>query len=284
MLQASFLLAILFVTPGVWKITNPFGWAARVIELRVPGSLALMGACVLGVLETYGGVLIFVPRFRRWGAWLVAALLLFFMVYIGIYYNVLRGADCNCFPWIKRVVGPAFFVSDLVMLALAVIAGWWARPAASRRGAVLVLLAVAVFAAVSYGVNARIEASIVAPASIHVEGKPFALRHGQVLLFFFDPECTHCEEAARAMSKLRWTSGVAIIAIPTESPQFAREFLQSTGLRGSISSDAALLRKTFSFVSTPYAVALENGRNKASLSRFDEREPEQTLRRLHFIH
>jgi thiol-disulfide isomerase/thioredoxin len=206
------------------------------------------------------------------------------MVYIGIYYNVLRGADCNCFPWIKRVVGPAFFVSDLVMLALAVIAGWWARPAASRRSAVLVLLAVAVFAAVSYGVNARIEASVAAPASIHVEGKPFALRHGRVLLFFFDPECTHCDEAARAMSKLRWESAVTIIAIPTESPQFAGEFLHSTGLSGSISSDAALLRKTFSFVSTPYAVALENGRDKASLSRFDEQEPEQTLRRLHFIH
>lgn len=279
---AAILLAILFVVAGVWKITDPFSAAQRLAQARVPANLSLLAACLLGVAETYAGVLVFVPRFRRWGAWLAGLLLIAFMVYIGYYYDVLHGEECNCFPWIKRAVGPAFFIGDAVMLALAAIAAWWARPSSSRRSAALILMAVAVFAAVSYGVSARMQERIKAPAAIAVNGRPVSLREGRFLLYFFDPECTHCNQAARDMARLPWRD-VRIIGIATEQPQFAQYFMDSTGLKAPVSSDAALLRKTFSFAGTPYAVALENGRQAAAFSDFEPQRMTERLRQIGFI-
>lgn len=279
---AGILLAILFVVAGVWKITDPFGAAQRLAQARVPAQLSLIAACLLGVAECYAGVLTFVPRFRRWGSWLTGLLLVAFLIYIGIYYGELRGEECNCFPWVKRAVGPAFFIGDGVMLALAVIAGWWARPSAGLRGAVLVLAAVAVFAAVSYGVHARLQGTIRAPHSIQVSGQPFPLDRGRVLLYFFDPECTHCNDAAREMAKFSWND-VRIVGVVTEQPQFSQYFMDSTGLRAPVSSDQALLRKTFSFSTTPYAVALVNGRQKEALSDFEAGRLQAALRRIGFI-
>ena len=129
------------------------------------------------VAETYAGVLVLVPRFRRWGAWICGFLLVVFMFYIAFYYNALHGAHCNCFPWLKRVVGPAFFVEDGAMLALAVIAGWWAKPSSSLPSAALVLMAVAVFAGVSLGVSAQMQSRVKAPAQITVNaGRSPSLR------------------------------------------------------------------------------------------------------------
>jgi uncharacterized membrane protein YphA (DoxX/SURF4 family) len=280
---AAFLIALLFIIAGVWKITDPFAASARLAEARVPGSLSLIGACLLGIGETFAGVLILVPRFRRWGAWLAGAMLVFFLVYIGVFYGELRGEECNCFPWVKRAVGPGFFIGDAVMLALAAIAGWWARPSHGVRGAALVLVAVAVFAGVSYGVNAAVEASIVAPESITVNGQPFPLREGRVFLFFYNPECTHCDEVARQMSRFGWNSEVKLVTVATEQPRFAPQFLRNTGLQALSSDDVAPLRKAYSFVSVPYAVALENGRVMSSFAQFEQPEFESRLRKLGFV-
>jgi uncharacterized membrane protein YphA (DoxX/SURF4 family) len=280
---AAFLTAVLFIVAGVWKITDPFNAAALVAQARVPASLSLIGACVLGVSETVAGVLVLTPRFRRWGAWLAGALLAFFMIYIAANYSALAGQECNCFPWIKRTVGPGFFIGDAVMLGLAAVAGWWARPSSNLRAALVVLLAVAVFAAVSYGVNERMQAAVVAPSAIQVDGKPFPLRQGRVLLYFFDPECMHCNAAARQMATYRWAGNVRIVGVPTEQPQFASYFMQDTGLRAPVSFDTKALRKVFSFTSAPYAVALDNGRLKEAFTEFDEKEPSAGLRRLGFI-
>ena len=124
----ALLLAVLFLSSGLWKITDAQAWAARISELKFPASLSLAAALVFGIAETVGAVLIVVPRFRRWGAALVGLLLLAFVVYFALNYNTLRGAECSCFPWIKRVVGPEFFVGDGVMLALAFAAGACSRP------------------------------------------------------------------------------------------------------------------------------------------------------------
>ncbi len=279
---AAFLIAALFIVAGVWKITDPFGAAARLAQARVPGSLSLIGACLLGVGELFSGVLILVPRFRRWGAWLAGLMLVFFMVYIGAMYGELRGEECNCFPWVKRAVGPAFFIGDAIMLALAAVAGWWVRPSRGFRPAVLVLLAVVVFAGVSVGVNATLEASIVAPQSITVNGQPFALRDGRVFLFFYNPECTHCDHVARMMSGFDWKSDVRIVSVATEQPQFAGQFLSSTGLHALVSDDVAPLRKAYSFVSTPYAVALDNGHLKSAFAQFDQPGFQDELKKLGF--
>jgi uncharacterized membrane protein YphA (DoxX/SURF4 family) len=121
---AAFLLAVLFVTSGVWKITDAPSAAMRMVQARVPESLSLFAAVAFGIVETLAGVLVLVPRFRRWGAILIGLLLAIFLVYFALNYSALRGADCSCFPWVKRVVGPGFFIGDGLMLLLAALAGF----------------------------------------------------------------------------------------------------------------------------------------------------------------
>ena len=107
---AAFLLALLFLSSGIWKITDVPAWAVRLVQAKVPEWLSLAGALVVGIAETVAGVLLLVPRLRRWGAMLSGLLLLVFLVYFAAHYNDLRGQDCSCFPWLKRVVGPGFFI------------------------------------------------------------------------------------------------------------------------------------------------------------------------------
>ena len=280
---AALSLAAVFMVAGIWKITDPFSAAARLTQVHVPAELGLPVAILLGVIETYAGVLILVPRFRRWGAWLAGLLLVGFLVYMSVNYSVLQGEECNCFPWVRRVVGPGFFLGDGIMLLLAVSAGAWARAPESRRSAALVLGAVSVFALACFGVLAARQMVATAPETIDVDGHPFPLREGRVFLYFYDPECSHCDAAARLMAQYNWKD-TTIISVATAQPQFAREFIQTTGLRGLISTDAEPLREAFPFVDSPYAVALDNGRQKAAFIQFDRQQPETDLRRLGFIH
>ncbi len=279
---AAVLTFLLFIAAGLWKVTDPIGAAARLAQAKVPENLSLAAALLLGIAETVTAVLVLVPRFRKWGAWLGSALLVAFMLYIGFNYTALRGAECNCFPWIKRAVGPGFFVADTVMLLLALLAGFWAQRAESKRSAVLVLCAVTVFALVSYGATAVRQRGIKAPAIITVDGKPFSTQQGRILIFFFDPECMHCFDVAKRMSKLDW-GDTKVIGVPTAQPQFAPDFLHDTGLKASVSNDLALLKKTFPFGDPPAVAALENGRQKEPVTKFEGDEPAATLRRLGFV-
>lgn len=278
---SAWILALLFASAGIWKIVDPINWSARLAQMKVPGDLALPFTIALGIAETFAAALLVVPRFRRWGAWLTGLLLVAFMAYVGWHYEALTGADCSCFPWLKRTIGPGFFYSDALMLAGAGLAGWWAHRSRSVGGALLILASVAVFAGVSYGVAAARQSGAEAPETITVDGQPFRLREGKVLLYFFDPECMHCFQAAQAMSKHEWQAKV--IAIPTRVPQFAQGFLNDTGLKAPLSSDVDLLKQTFPFSDPPYAVAIENGRQKAAMAIFDERQPAETLRQIGFI-
>jgi uncharacterized membrane protein YphA (DoxX/SURF4 family) len=83
---------------GIWKISDPHGWAVRLAQAKVPAVLSLPGALFFGITETVAGVLILVPRLRRWGAILASLLLVAFLIYFAIYFNELRGMDCSCFP------------------------------------------------------------------------------------------------------------------------------------------------------------------------------------------
>lgn len=279
---SAFLLAALMLVAGVWKASDPISASIRLHQALVPAVLALPAALALGISETFAAVLLLVPRYRRWGAWLSALLLVAFMVYIGVNYSALRGEECNCFPWVKRAVGPAFFIGDLIMLALALIAARWAPPSEGKRGAAIVLGAVCVFALASYGMQVVKSGTVRAPETILVEGKPVSLEEGRVFLYFFDPECTHCLFAAREMAGYRW-KGIRIIAVPTARAEFAPQFLNDSGLQAPLSSDAVKLREVFSFGDPPYGVALENGRQIAAISIFEGDEPRATLRRLGFI-
>jgi uncharacterized membrane protein YphA (DoxX/SURF4 family) len=279
---AAILLGLLFLASGIWKISDSQAAAMRMAQARVPQQFSLAAALVFGILETFAGVMVLVPRFRRWGAMLSAGLLVAFMIYVGVEYNALRGEDCSCFPWLERVVGPAFFAGDLAMLALAAIAWRWARPSESLRSAFLMLGAVIVFALVSYGVNAVRESGVRAPATIKVDGKPYSLERGKVMLFFFHPQCMHCFDDARRMGEAKWTAG-RVIGVPVAYPNWAGQFMADTGLRAPITSDFPLLSKTFHYASYPFGVVLENGVEKASLTNFEGDEPLESLRKFGLI-
>jgi len=278
------LIALIFLVSGVWKITDPFGAQRLMEEFLVPPQFSLPLTLALAIGETFGGALILVPRFRRWGASILSLLLVAFMVYVGIHYAQLVGKDCSCFPIVKRAVNPAFFLEDGVMLLFAIVAGLWARPSISKRSAAVVLGAVAVFAMVSYGYAYTHLTGTKAPESITVDGKPYSLQHGHIFLFFYDPNCGHCDAAARAMSKLNWKSDVRIVAIPTQQPRFAAAFLRETGLKAVTSLDLELLKKVFPLPGDPpYGVVLENGRERGPVPHYEDNEPADTLRKLGFI-
>jgi uncharacterized membrane protein YphA (DoxX/SURF4 family) len=280
---SAVILCILFLISGLWKITDAPGWAVRVAQAKIPAAFSLPAAILVGIAETVGAVLVLVPRFRRWGALLIGFLLVVFMVYFAVNYNALRGDDCSCFPWLKRVVGPGFFISDAAMLAAAMMAWVWSKPSTSLRSAFVVLGAVSVFAVVSYGVVATRPTGTRAPDSIVVNGQPLSLQSGKIFLYYFDPECMHCFDAAKRMAKMNWGT-TRVVVVPVQNPQFAGAFLQDTGWQAPVSSDVAKLRAVFPFVSAPAGVAIENGRQKAALTQFDTPEPGATLARLGFIY
>jgi uncharacterized membrane protein YphA (DoxX/SURF4 family) len=280
--MGAILLALVFLVSGLWKLTDPHGAAVRLAQARVPQGLSLAAAIGFGIAETFAAVLLLVPRFRRWGAWLGGALLIAFMIFIGINYNALRGAECSCFPWVKRAVGPNFFIGDGLMLLLAVLAGVWARRAESLRAATMILGAIALFAAGSYGVAAMRETGTKAPDAVSVNGQPYSLQEGKILIFYFDPECLHCLDAAKRMSKLNW-GDTRIVAVPINVPQFAQGFLDDTHLKAVVSNDLPQLKKIFPFVSAPAGVALVNGREKMALTQFEDPEPVGTLKKIGFI-
>ena len=280
---AAIGLSVLFLASGLWKITDPQSAAMRMSQALVPESWSLFAAVAFGVVETVSGVFVLVPRFRRWGAMLTGLLLLAFLGWFAIHYAALRGADCSCFPWIKRAVGPGFFIGDGLMLLLAAVAGLWSKPPASPRTAALILAAVAVFAGVSYGVEVAHQTGTLAPAAITVDGRPYSLRHGRIFLFFFNPECRHCIDAAKSMSQLDW-GDTRVVSIPVEEPQYSAQFLQMTGLKAGVSTSFAELKQVFGFSGYPSGVALFNGRQKALLTQFEGSEPAATLKQLGFIY
>ncbi len=279
---SAILISLLFLISGLWKITDVQSAAVRMAQARVPESLSLVAALVVGIAETVGGVFVLVPRFRRWGAVLTAGLLVVFMVYMGWNYQALRGADCSCFPWLKRLVGPGFFLGDTLMLVLAVFAGLWAKRSEGLRSALLISGAVLVFALVSYGAVSVRQSGVRAPATITVNGQPYSLARGKYFLFFFHPECMHCFDAAKRMSQLSWGE-TKVVAVPVEQPQFSAAFLNETGLKAVVTSDFQKLKDVFAYKTYPFGVALENGHEKAPLTRFEGEEPGSTLKQLGLV-
>ncbi|HYO81633.1 MAG TPA: DoxX family protein [Bryobacteraceae bacterium] len=280
---SAVILGLLFISSGVWKLIEPFEWAARVVQAKVPGPLGLPAALAVGITETLGGVLLLVPRFRRWGAWITGFLLVVFMAYFAYFYKELTGADCSCFPWLKRTVGPGFFIGDGAMLLLALMAGLWSRRPEGLRGPAVIFAAIVVFGFASLGITYARQTGAPAPESIVVENQSYSLQAGRHFLYFFDPECSHCFQAAKAMASYRWKEGVTVIGIPTVNPQFAPGFLKETGLTARLSSDHDKLKAAFPFGNAPFAVAVENGRQRESFIAFEGDQPARGLREIGFV-
>jgi len=281
---AAFAIAFLFIVAGVWKATHPFQFAQMAEELLVPSQLSMALTLALAPTEILAGILILVPRFRKWGAVLAALLLVSFMAYMGARYSVLAGKDCSCFPWLKRTVSPGFFAGDIAMLAVALIAGWWSKPSFHIGRAAMVAALVVVFTGGSYGYAVSRQTGAKAPDSITVDGKPFSLAHGKYFIFFFDPECSHCNAAAKTMSKYTWKSDVQIVGVPTRVKQWAEAFMKDNALKGVITPDLDQLKAAFPFGDAPFGVFIENGREQGSVPRYEEgNEPAESLRKLGLI-
>ncbi|MDE3199038.1 MAG: DoxX family protein [Acidobacteriota bacterium] len=281
---AAILIAAVFLVAGIWKASDPERVAVMLSQLKVPQTLSIPLAICLGIAETFTGVMLLVPRFRRLGSIAASLLLVAFMLYIGIHYTELRGADCSCFPWLKRTVGPGFFIGDALMLALAVGAGVGTQALSGIRIPSVVLGAVVVFTLVSYGVNAARHTGTKAPATIKGEdGKVISLTEGKVFIYFFNPQCLHCLDAGKRLAALKW-GDTHFIGIPTENPQYGDWFMGKAGLtgKGPVSDDLELLKKVFPFDLPPAGVALEDGYEKAMLLQFEDAEPGATLRKIGF--
>ena len=279
---AAFVTAILFVAAGVYKAIDPYAWSQLVEQLLIPVAISMPFTLALAAYETTAGVLVLVPRFRRWGAWMAIALLGGIMIYFAINYSTLAGKDCSCFPWLKRTVNPAFFPEDGAMLLLALLAGWWAKPAQGLRSAVVILGAAAVFVGVSYAVEYSQHTGATAPESIVADGKTLNLHHGRYFIFFYDPECPHCNAAAKDMGTMKWKTDVTVVAVPVTQKQFAEVFLKDNNFKAVTSLELEKLRAAFpNPPSLPYGVVIQNGRQTGAVAHYEENgEPGVTLRQL----
>lgn len=275
-------LAALWLVAGLWKLSDITATQVRLTQALVPHSLSLASALFLGAAETFAGVLLLAPSWRRWGAWLSGFLLSVFLVYIGYNYRALTGADCSCFPWLKEAVGPMFFVRDGALMLLAAAAGWWAAPSRGPRRAALALAGVAALAAGLWAVDrTRDHGAAAVPVSITADGSEFSLRQGRVFLYFFNPSCLHCFQAAQALARFEWQA--AIVGLPTQDFNQGRDFFRDAGMTNvRLSPDTARLREFFPFQDVPYAVAIENGTVRAKIVFFEETQLGETLRRAGF--
>jgi uncharacterized membrane protein YphA (DoxX/SURF4 family) len=278
---AAVLSALVFLVAGLFHALDPYNAAVMMSNVKIPQQLSIPFALGLGTVETFVGVLFLIPRYRRLASWLGVILLAAYMAYIGFFYNELRGVECSCFPWVKRFVGPAFFVEDAAMMVCAIIAGLWTPLAKNFRSAFAILGAIAVFVAVSFGVAQARQSGTKAPDTVTVDGKAYPISSGHVFIYFFDPECMHCLDAGERMAKLDW-QGTKFVGVPVVRPQFAPAFMERTGLKGVWTTDAKLLKDTFPYKGTPAAVAITNGRQVAELTQFGGDEPTATIRKLGF--
>jgi uncharacterized membrane protein YphA (DoxX/SURF4 family) len=295
----AIFVAGVFLLAGIYKAVDPYKFAALAKNLLVPYELTLPLALTLAVLETTAGILILIPRFRRWGAMLAGGLLLGFMTYIGWNYSALLGRDCSCFPELKlpfglaidlkRSVGPGFFYGDAAFLAATGIAGLWAKRSHGIRNAAVIMGAVAVFTGVSYGVAFTSQTGLKAPDSIIVDGQEMSLQEGRVVLFFFDPQCGTCFAVGQSMAPLKFQSDIKFVGVPTRVPEGAPAYMADpkvnpagSGLMKPISPDVAKLREVFQFDYPPYLVLLERGRQAGviTISEFDEVNPDHHIQLL----
>lgn len=280
----AFLLGIIFLVSGGWKMLQPFTTGELLEQAQVPAGLGVLGAAALGTTEVLAAFLLFSTKYRRWGGILGSALIIFFLGWIGFYYHVLVGRECSCFPLIKRSIGPMFFVSDGVMLLLGLAAWAWSAKVKSLKTPALALVLLISVAGGSYAWNKSKITHVAVPAPVTVDGKVTDLAKGKVFLFFYDPSCMHCDAAAKFMSGFDWTD-TQVVSIPTVNPQWAASFLHDTKLKAGTSLDLAKLKGAFPFVDPPYGVVLRDGQVKATFgqAQFSAPSPKAQLQGFGFV-
>lgn len=283
---AAILMAVLWLVAGLYKLSDVGGFQVKLNQLLVPAGLTLPATLAVASGELFAGILLLRPAWRRLGGLFSTILLLVFMAYVGINYEPLRGADCSCFPWIERAVGPLFFWSDAAMVAVSLLASWFAPKMAAFRQMKGLVIGIAVLAVAALGwdkLGPQPGAEV--PATIQVAEQEYDLRQGRKLLYFFNPTCLHCLDVGIALSKYEFEAD--FIGVPTQDPDLAEGFLQDAGLTGKVklSSDLDLLKETFPFDDVPYAAAIEDGLILHRFPMIELEEPEmgETLKELKVV-
>ena len=75
-----------------------------------------------------------------------------------------------------------------------------------------------------------------------------------------------------------------VVGVPIGQAQFAAQFIEDTGFHMAITTDREKLKEVFPYAGVPAGVALENGRQKAALVKFDGEEPAASLKQLGLIY
>jgi hypothetical protein len=277
---AAILMAIPWLVAGAWKLTAVSEFQLMLTQMLVPVSLSLAGTIAVIMGDLTAAVLLLRPAWRRLGGLFSAGLLIIFMAYFAINYETLKGADCSCFPWLKRTVGPVFFWTDGAMLALSGVAAWFAPPLRKLQGAAKAVAAIAAVAFVALAIDRALpQPDADVPAAIKTDEGELSLRQGDVFLYFFNPLCPHCEDAAKRMALLDWKA--TFVGVPTQDYQFGPGFVGDTGLKNvKLTPDLDLLKEKFPFSDVPYAVALKNGRVVERFRFFEDPELSDKIREL----
>jgi uncharacterized membrane protein YphA (DoxX/SURF4 family) len=280
---AAIAMGALWLLAGIWKLTIISKWQLMMTQILVPVPLSLAATMAVIIGDLTAGVLLLRPSWRRLGGLFSTGLLAIFTAYFAINYAALKGADCTCFPWVERTVGPAFFWSESGMIALSLAAAWFAPPMRKLGTAAKTVAAIAAVAFVALAIDkAGPQPDADVPASIQTDGGEFSLHQGKVFVFFFNPLCPHCEDAATRMGQLTWKA--AFVGVPTQDPQFGPGFMEDTGVKDAkLSPDLDLLKERFPFEDVPYGVAISEGHVVERFVFFEDPDLTEHLRKLDFV-
>lgn len=280
---AALLMVVPWLVAGIYKLTIVSEFQLMLTQILVPVSLSLVGAVLVIMGDLTAGVLLLIPSWRRLGGIFSSLLLVIFMGYFAVNYETLRGADCSCFPWVERAVGPEFFWSDGVMLVLSIVAAWLAPPLKKIRAAGLAVAGITAVTLAALAVDKLGPRPLIeAPAVVTVDDQEFSLREGKVFVYFFNPMCMHCLDAGIVLAQHSWQA--PFVGVPTEEKDLAIGFIEDTGLKDvRLTMDLDVLKEAFPFKDPPYAVAIEDGRLKEPFPFFEEPELGEKLRELGFV-
>src|SRR5271165_4101603 len=79
---SALLIGVLFMASRATKIIMPFEWSRMMEHLHVWYQISLPFTIGLGTVEMFAGLLVLIPRFRKWGGTIITFLLLSFIAYI----------------------------------------------------------------------------------------------------------------------------------------------------------------------------------------------------------
>lgn len=286
----AYLMALLWIVAGAWKLSDLGAWSLKMTQALVPVDYALPLGLAVAVGEVILAILLVVPAWRKLGGYASSALLVAFMAYFAINYTELRGADCSCFPWLERAVGPQFFITDGIMLLLSLGAAWYSKPFSGLKGAALAVAAACVWGAVSLAMElGRVPPNKNVPATIALEEGEHNLHRGRTVLYFFDPLCMHCFEVAEHMATLDWQAD--IVGVPIQLADMAPGFYADTKLsekdvhvtRAFTEDEVEAFREAFDFQDVPFAVALDDGQIRGTFQHFEADRFDAPLRQSGFI-